>query len=187
MHPKNRKKTPLSPSPRPIAVKWDGNNDTYSSHQTGRRADGAPTSQRRGCHSLFSSTVKAIPTEAAGRPDSGGCSSRPLPETSQPNLSALGIKAPETIRLVMANSTAVRRQHNRRSPSDLSLCAGPDESASSPAFSFLLMLLQHLFIAQPSQLPVPKWLRSNKNAFTLIIHNSSSSRDHSAPPLLSHF
>lgn len=65
----------------------------------------------------------------------GGCSSRSLPETSQPNLSALGIKAPETIRLEMANSTAVCRQHNSCSPSDLSLCAGLDESASSPAFS----------------------------------------------------
>lgn len=133
-----RIKKHFPPSPRLIAVKWDGNNDTYSWQQTGRQTD-IQMAQANITSARLPPPLFIDSQSHSGRncrtARLGGCSSHSLPETSQPNLSTLGIKAPETIRLEMANSRAVCRQHNSCSRPDLSLCAGSDESTSSPHFS----------------------------------------------------
>lgn len=133
-----RIKKHFPPSPSLIAVKWDGNNDTYNWQQTGRQTDVQMV--RANIISVHPPPPPFIDSQShSGRSCRtarlGGCSSHSLPETSELNLSILGIKAPETIGLAMANSTAVCRQHNSCSRPDLSLCAGSDESTSSPAFS----------------------------------------------------
>lgn len=100
------------PSPRPIAVKWNGNNDMYRQHPAARQTNrGGGRSERHISAAAADTVLSAFKSCESGQiwllQPSLTPSHSLLPTTSQSYLSALGIKVAGTIRLRVANSAAV--------------------------------------------------------------------------------